>query len=79
MDITLIDAVRKARAKNYRYIAVDKNCRMHGYRSKPNIPFKAEWDTEEQDINRYLLLGEYKLTCSWKETLIKLSDVKVSC
>lgn len=77
MEMTLIWAVRKARDEGMNYIAVDRDERIYGFVPKPETDGEEWYNSSLQDDSGYMRLGGLKLTCDWKDALIKLDDIKV--
>lgn len=69
----LIEAVRKARETGYKYIAVDRNLAMYGYTEIPEVFFNI-WEVGSHAASTFI--GNYKLTCDWKESLIDVDNLQ---
>jgi len=75
--IALIEAVRQARKNGHNWIAMDKDKRLHSYGGDDltidTYPGFEHWNTDFD----YEFLGEFNPPCSWKDTLIEVSKIKV--
>ena len=67
----LIDCIRKARNSGYIYIAIDLNSEIFAFDKKPFINGKY-WDSSSNNT----FLGTLSLQCDWRDTCIKLKDIK---
>lgn len=56
------------------YIAIDSDGEAYVYQEKPYIIGDNEDWSSKCDL---IYIGRYNLTCDWKDTLIKLSDILV--
>ena len=68
----LIELIRKAREEGYRFIAIDKSNGAYAYMVYP-VERSVSFSTVG---NRYTWLGNYNLSCDWKDSLIDINQLQ---
>ena len=69
---TLIELIKKAKEQNCLYLAIDKDEDVWGFFEKPRV---NDYGWVVKQIGNYLYLGNYNLTCDWKDSLIDLNTL----
>lgn len=75
--LTLIEIVRHCRENDFNYFAVDFDGWVYGSRMKPYVDetiSKRQWLVGNCVITG--IIGEFKLTCDWKDSLVCIYDLR---